>query len=174
MPPRNNKYVYGSTAEKIKQEQLQNPNLPDYRDGYDPYEQNSVLKSKKIARNNAKLKKRIMVNMFLIFSMCAVIMLRYAQISQMNYDNNKLSKEYTSIQNENTRLSLEIEKAMSLQSIRDIAENELSMHKPEKSQIVYISVPKKDVIIFAAKEEGFVFSLIKEIENGARKLLNIF
>ncbi len=172
MAGNNNRYVYGSAAEKIKHEQQYSP---DSRNDtyYDPYEQNSVLKSKKNARNNAKLKKKIMINMFLIFGMCAVIMLRYAQISQMNYDNNNLSKQYVAMQNENIRLSLEIEKAMSLQSIRDIAENKLNMHAPEKSQIVYISVPKEDITILATKNQPKLFGLVSDIQNSVEKFLSI-
>lgn len=168
------RYIYGSAAEKMKQEQQYDQDSSNYGGYYDPYEQNAVLKSKKVARNNAKLKKRIMIHIFLIFGMSAVIMLRYAQISQMNYDNNILSKQYLTLQNENTRLSLEIEKAMSLQSIRDIAENKLNMHAPEKSQVVYISVPKQDVTILAAKQESKLFVMIKGIGAGIQRFLNIF
>lgn len=170
----NNRYIYGSAAEKIKHEQQHNQDSANQSKYYDPYEQNAVLKSKKAARNNAKLKKKIMVNIFIVFGMCAVIMMRYAQISQMNYENNNLSKQYAAMQNENTRLSLEIEKAMSLQSIRDTAENKLNMHAPEKSQIVYISVPKQDVTILAEKQEPKLILMMKGIKAGIQKFLNIF
>lgn len=170
----NNRYIHGSAAEKIRHEQQINTDSVNQSNYYDPYEQNAVLKSKKVARNNAKLKKRIIVNIFLIFGMCAVIMTRYAQISQMNYDNNNLSKQYVALQNENIRLSLEIEKAMSLQSIRDIAEAKLDMHAPEKSQIVYISVPRQDVTILAEKQESKLILMAKELGAGIQKFLNIF
>lgn len=167
----NNKYVYGSAAEKIKHE---NPNISGNANNYyDPYEQNAVLKSKKLARNNAKLKKRIVVNIFLIFGMCAIIMMRYAQISQMNYDNNKLSKEYVTLQNDNARTGIEIEKAMDLNNIREVAEKNLNMHKPDKSQIVYISVPKKDVTILAAKQESKVITAVKDIGSSIKRFLNV-
>lgn len=169
----NNKYVYGSAAEKIRHDQKNTLNTTK-NSYYDPYEQNAVLKSKKTARNNAKLKKRIVVHIFLIFGMCAIIMARYAQISQLNYDNNNLSKEYTALQNENTRLSLEIEKAMSLQSIREIAENKLKMHAPDKSQIVYISVPKQDVIVLAEKKEPRLIVYAKDAADSIKRFLNIF
>ncbi len=170
MAGRDSKYIYGSAAEKIKHEQqLDAYSSAANREYYDPYEQNAVLKSKKLARNNARLKKRIMVNMFLVFGMCAVIMFRYAQISQMNYDNNNLSKQYSALQNENAQLTLDIEKARSLQSIREIAENRLNMHSPEKSQIVYISVPKQDVTILAAKQEGKLLEMVRDIGGGLKK-----
>lgn len=162
MASTNSKYIYGSAAEKLKNE------------AYDPYEENVVLKSKKIARNNAKIKTKIMLSIFLIFGMCAVIMFRYAQISQLNYDTNKLSKQYTELQNENKRLSIEIEKAMDLNGIREIAETKLKMHKPDKSQIVYINVPKEDMIILANKKESQFMIFVKDVENGIKKFLNVF
>ncbi len=168
----NSKYVYGSAAEKIKHV---SPDISNENSRYyDPYEENAVLKSKKIARNNAKLKKRIVVNIFLIFGMCAIIMLRYAQISQMNYDNNKLSKEYVALQNDNAREAIEILNAMDLNKIRDVAEKKLNMHKPDKSQIVYISVPKQDVTLLAAKEESKFIVIVKFVETSIKKFLNIF
>ncbi|MDF2987187.1 MAG: cell division protein FtsL [Eubacterium sp.] len=167
----NSKYVYGSAAEKIKHESPSISN--DNSRYYDPYEENAVLKSKKVARNNAKLKKRIVVHIFLIFGMCAIIMFRYAQISQMNYDNNQLSKEYVTLQNENARQSIEILNAMDLNKIRDVAEKRLNMHKPEKSQIVYINVPKQDVTLLAAKEESKVTVVVKYMETNIKKFLNI-
>ena len=162
MAAANSKYVYGSVAENIKNEV------------YDPYEENAVLKSKKVARSNAKLKAKIMFSIFLIFGLCAIIMFRYAQISQLNYDTNKLSQQYTALQNDNKRLSIEIEKAMDLNGIREIAENKLKMHKPDKTQIVYVNVPKEDMIILASKEKSGVTVVLNDVENSLKKFLNIF
>ncbi|WP_242855816.1 hypothetical protein [Ruminiclostridium josui] len=48
-----NDYVHGSLAEKIQ---------------YDPYEDNAILKSKKIARDNKRVKVRIISSIFSCFS----------------------------------------------------------------------------------------------------------
>jgi len=157
-----NKYVYGAIAENIE------------NDIYDPYEENVVLKSKKVARSNTKVKSKILFNIFIIFGMCAIIMFRYAQISQLNYDTNKLSKEYVAMQNENDLIVFEIDKAMGLESIREIAENNLNMHKPDKSQIVYVNVPMEDVTILASKEQSKVLVMFKYIENNIKKFINMF
>lgn len=157
-----NKYIYGSIAEKIN------------NDIYDPYEENAVLKSKKVARSNTKVKTKIIFNIFIIFGMCAIIMFRYAQISQLNYDTNKLSKEYVAIQNENALVVFEIDKAMGLESIREIAENNLNMHKPDKSQIVYVNVPREDVTILSSREHSKVSVMFKNVGNSIKKFLNIF
>jgi cell division protein FtsL len=160
----NNKYVYGSVAEEIKSENVV----------YDPYEENAVLKSKKIARSNAKLKTKILFSIFLIFGMCAIIMFRYAQITQLNYETSKLSSQYTTMHNENANISIEIKKAMSLINIREIAELKLKMHKPNKSQIVYVDVPKKDVIMLADKEDSKLSEIFNNVKNSLKSFLNIF
>ena len=153
-----NNYVYGSLAEKVN---------------YDPYEDNAILKSKKIARDNKKLKVRIILNINLVITMFIVVMIRYAQISKMNYESNVLKSEYTRIQNENQLLSIDIQNAMDLKNIRQIAETKLDMHKPDKSQIVYVSIPKKDVTITANKEQSKLTVLFNSISKGFNKFLNI-
>ena len=158
----NNKYVYGSVAENIKSEV------------YDPYEENTVLKSKKIARSNAKVKTKIVFIIFMIFSMCGIIMFRYAQISQLNYQSNQLTKQYTELQNENSNAALEINNAMSLSKIIDVAENKLGMHKPNKSQIIYVEVPTKDVTILASKEKSKIAETFENIGDGVKNFLNVF
>ncbi len=102
--------------------------------------------------------------------MFIVVMLRYAQISKLNYESNILKSEYTKIQNENQLLLIDIQNAMDLKNIRQIAETKLDMHKPDKSQIVYVSIPKKDVTITANKEQSKLTALF----NGMRKSINKF
>jgi len=159
---KNNKYVYGSVAENIK------------NDIYDPYEENAVLKSKKVARSNAKIKTKIIFYILIIFSMCAITMFKFAQISQLNYEGNELSKQYVAIQNENELLSIKIQNAKSLNNIREVAENSLHMHKPYKSQIIYVNVPKEDVTIIASKEQSKAEIVFKDVGNSIKKFLNMF
>ncbi len=162
MASTNNKYVYGSVAENID------------NDIYDPYEENVVLKSKKVARNNKKIKTKITFCILTIFSLCALTMFKYAQISQLSFDNNKLTKQYLEIQNNNQLLSIEIQNAKSLKNIREVAENNLHMHKPNKSQIIYVEVPKEDVTKTANKEESKLITFIGDAKAGFKELLSIF
>ncbi|HEX2925189.1 MAG TPA: cell division protein FtsL [Ruminiclostridium sp.] len=154
-----NEYVHGSLAEKVN---------------YDPYEENAILKSKRIARNNSRAKVKIVFNIILIFGMFIIVMMRYAQISQLSYDSNILKNQYTKLQSENQLLKIDIENAMDLKNIRQIAETKLDMHKPDKTQIVYVSVPKKDVTITAIKEKPKMLVLFKDIEGNLKKFLNMF
>lgn len=166
MAAEKSKYVYGSVAEAIE--------VNTGSEVYDPYKENPLLKSKKTARDNAKLKAKIMFNILIIFCICGLTMFRYAQVSQLNYENNKLEKEYDELIKQNELLTISIENARSLNNIREVAENRLQMHKPNKNQIIYVNVPKKDVTLPAKKKESDVILIVKGVENGIKKFLSIF
>ncbi len=126
-------YVYGSVAQELKQEQK-----------YDVYEENPVLKAKKRQKSYYKVKLKLASYVILIFAMCLIVAYRYALITEINYNIEKATKEYNYIKNKNVLLKVEIEKELDLNKIRQIAEEKLGMHKPNRYQIVYVSVPKSD------------------------------
>ncbi|MCX7710933.1 MAG: cell division protein FtsL [Clostridia bacterium] len=122
-------YVYGSTAEKLQ---------------YDVYEENKVLKAKKIHRSNSKEKAKMVWTILVVFAMCLAVMYRYAMITEMNYNVYKQSKVYNDLRNENSNIKVQIEKQLDLNNIREIAEKKLGMQKPDKHQRIYVKVPKYD------------------------------
>ena len=174
MAAENNKYIYGSVAEKVKSDIYGSAAEKAEINTYDPYEENAVLKSKKIARNNSKLKTKIIFYILIIFSMCAFTMFRYAQISQINIENHKLNKQYVEIQKENELLSIEIENARSLNNIREVAKHKLNMDKPSKSQIIYVNIPKEDVTMVASNEPSKAITMFKNAGDSIKRFLNIF
>lgn len=123
-------YVYGSTAEKIKY--------------YDVYEENKVLKEKRKQRNNHKLKVKLVLLILLAFAAGLTIMYRYAVITQLSYKVSNAYEQYNNLKNKNTKLKAEIESQIDLQKVKEYAENELGMQKPDKYQIVYVNIPSSD------------------------------
>lgn len=126
-------YVYGSTAPELK---------PELK--YDVYEENPVLKAKKKQKSYYKVKLRLAGYVLFIFVMCLVVAYRYALITEINYNIEKATREYNYIKNKNVLLKVEMEKELDLNKIKQIAEEKLGMHKPNKYQIVYVNVPKND------------------------------
>lgn len=122
-------YVYGSTAEKIK---------------YDVYEENKVLREKKRQRNNYKLKVKLVFSILLAFTAGLTIMYRYAVITQLNYKVNSAYEEYNNLKNKNVKLKAEIESQIDLQKVKEYAQSELGMQKPDKYQVVYVNIPSSD------------------------------
>lgn len=122
-------YVQGTAAEKIE---------------YNVYEENEVLKAKKQQKSNNKSKVKIVFTVLIAFACCLTLIFRYAQITEMNYKLLKINKQYNEIRNENSRLKVEIEKKLDLQTIKANAETRLGMQKPDRHQVVRVSIPKTD------------------------------
>lgn len=140
-------YIHGTAAKKIE---------------YDVYEENNVLKAKRKHKTNNKAKLKVLCNIFVVFVLIFLVIFRYAMITELNYNIDKSLKEYNTIKNENSILRVNIEKETDLYKIKEIAENKLGMHKPDKFQIVYVNVPKND------------FSVVSEEYSGSKKNNNLF
>jgi len=130
----NGNYIQGTAARKIE---------------YDVYEENKVLKQKKQAKSDNKVKFRYVLYTLAIFASCFLLVYRYAIITDLNYRINDTYKKYNELRNENSRMAVEIGKEMSLSKIKEIAENRLGMQKPDRYQMVQIRVPKTDFTVVA-------------------------
>ncbi len=133
--PKKNNYIYGTSAERIQY------------DTYDIYETNEILKEKKNQRLNRAIKVKYIILIIIGFTSICFISYRYATITNLNYELNKLTKQYENLKSENSKLKVAIEKNTDLSQIKEIAESKLGMQKPDKYQIVYIKVPKSDFTI---------------------------
>ncbi len=138
MIPKEKNYVYGTAAPKIE---------------YNVYEENKVLRAKKKQRANNKVKLKAVFTILVFFTAFFCIMSMYAQITEVNYNLNKLNRDYDKVKNDNIRMKLEMQKDLNLDRVREIAETRLNMQKPDKSQIVYVKVPKKDVTKIAGEDK---------------------
>ncbi|MDP4179783.1 MAG: cell division protein FtsL [Bacillota bacterium] len=156
------KYVYGTAAPKIE---------------YDVYENNKVLKAKKRDKRNNKVKLKAVFCILVFFVSFSCIIFMYAQITEMDYKINKATKEYNEQKNDNLRLSLELQKNLDLNRIREVAQTRLDMQKPDKHQIIYINVPKTDFTELADKDKENIkgdnfFTSILNIFSGLLNFLN--
>lgn len=161
MIPKEKNYVYGTAAPKIE---------------YDVYAENKVLKAKKKQRANNKVKLKAVLTIMVCFAAFFYIMLMYAQITEVNYNLNKLNRKYAEAKNENIRLKLEIESSLDLNTVKEIAETRLSMQKPDKSQIVYVKVPKSDVTKVAMENNSGIKGegVVSAVSNMFSKVIRLF
>lgn len=129
-------YIDGSAARKLEyQAEITK---------YDVYEENEVLKAKRQYKELRSQKIKFIFSLICVFAAGLFIMVRFAMITQLSYTINSHENKYNEIRNQNAILRFQIEKGTDLEKIRMIAEERLGMKKPDKSQIVYISVPKND------------------------------
>lgn len=132
-------YVQGSAARQLQ---------------YDVYEENSVLKAKKQYKNNRKVKLKMVLSILAVLFAALVVMYRFALITQLSYNINRNEEAYNKLRNDNSILKVEVETLTDLTEIKEIAETRLGMQKPDKSQVVYIKVPRNDFTVVMNPQEG--------------------
>jgi len=159
-------YIHGSVARQLETQHVH----------YDVYEENQVLKAKKRYRSHRKIKLRMVMAILAVFAAGLAVMCRYAIITKVSYEINKQEKIYNELKNENSMLKVQIETMTDLNEVKEIAENRLGMQMPDKSQIVYIKVPRNDYTVVMAentKPEKEQHTVVRFI-NKAFGLLKLF
>lgn len=132
-------YVQGSAARQLE---------------YDVYENNTVLKAKKRYKNNRKIKFKLVMSTLTVLIAGLVVMYRFAAITKISYSINQKQNQYTELRNENSLLKVQIETETNLADIKEAAESRLDMQTPDKSQIVYIKVPRNDYTVVVNDQDG--------------------
>lgn len=128
------KYVYGTLAEK-----LQNPQL----------EENINKKTVRKVKKAPKSKIKPLLTVFICFAISIIILYRYSIITEQSFGLNQEIRHYRELKKSNDALRLEIQSAIDLGNIEKTAKEKLGMQKPDRSQFVYVSVPKSDQVIVA-------------------------
>lgn len=152
-------YVQGSTARQLQ---------------YDVYEENTVLKAKKRYKNNRKVKFKLVISIILVLLAGLTVMYRFAAITQLSYDINKSVKMYNELRNENSMLKVQVETKMDLAEIKEIAETRLGMQKPDKSQVVYIKVPRDDYTVVMKTQDEAGGNILNVFINKVVALVRLF
>lgn len=155
-------YVQGSTAKQLR---------------YDVYENNTVLKAKKRYKNNRKIKLKLVLSILAVLIAGLTVMYRFTAITQLSYSINKSENLYNELRNENSILKVQIETETDLGEIKEIAETRLGMQKPDKSQIVYIKVPRNDyTVVMKTQDEavGNNGNILKVLINKLTGLVRLF
>ncbi len=128
----------------------------DYRGNSAPSEkidkQRIVLTEIKRKNEDKKIKRGIIINIVLIVALGLTVAFRYASVTQINYENHKLQKEYDQLSAQAENLQVDIESSMSIAEIANIAENRLGMHKPLSYQIRYVPIEILDQTEFKNAE----------------------
>jgi cell division protein FtsL len=107
------------------------------------------------ARNKVRRKYVLMV--FVLFVFAVALIYRYSLVIEINSGITRQARALAAIDTENSVLQKQIGMETDLEKIRLLAESRLNMHKPDKYQIVYIKVPKRDHALMevgAAEEES--------------------
>lgn len=107
-------------------------------------EKRSVITEITRKRERTVVKNRTCIKVIGLIVLGMVVALRFASITEINYRNQTLKKELNTAKSAVTEKQVEIESMMSVSEIAKIAEERLSMQKPQSYQIVKISVDPVD------------------------------
>lgn len=107
-------------------------------------EKKIILSEIKLKAQDSKIKKRIIAGITLLVALGVTVAIRYASVTQINYENHNLEQKHKELLAAAENLEVENESSMSIAEIAEKAEKELGMHKPLSYQIKYINVDSID------------------------------
>jgi len=99
------------------------------------------IKPKTKKAKKAKNKVRVFP-IVLVFSLSILMISRYAYIAEINFNINKMEKEYNELLKKNESLKVSLMSTINLQTLEQIAIEELNMQYPDPDQILYVSAVK--------------------------------
>jgi|GEM_PF-348097 len=130
-------YMYGSTAPKL-------PQVPE-RQQVHQSGKSRPRASKAAAPAYAHVPKAKMIFCIIALAIMGFIVLyRFSVLADMNAAMSRMNEEYNALRNENRLLRVEIETSIDLDKVKQVAETELGMHKPDRFQVIPVSVPKNN------------------------------
>lgn len=147
----NSRYQYETSPRKLQ---------PEYRPVKKKYPKKSTAKKavapkkasktqvKKQANNQLKVIGYVVIGFIILFA----ISYRNSVINEKFSEIKTLKSNLAAIQKENEQLEVNIENNLNLQTVEQSAKEMLGMQKLEKSQTVYINLPKQDYVEPATEE----------------------
>jgi len=131
-----NRYIYGSAA----------PQMPERQEEKQPIRK--VQPKKAVPAAAPKYahvpKGRLIFAILGMFLICFGILYRFSALAEMNYQMGVMTNEYNKLRDENRKLKVDIETSINLANVEKQAMEKLGMHKPDKFQLVTVSVPKNN------------------------------
>lgn len=119
-------------------------------------ESTETKKQKKLILSQAK-KIRLIMSLFLIGSICVVMITTTAYASQVKYNIFSINKEVKTLEGDVDNLNLQIERQCNLSVVENRALNELGMVYPSTDQIVFLDNTSENTknLASALKQEAF-------------------
>ena len=137
-------------------------------------EQASLARARSIrhalARQRLKLLSGIILTIFLVTGIFAAVVYRQAMILEMNFHNLSVERAIAQIDKENSQISESLAQQTNLDEIRRLAFEKLGFQDPARSQIVTVSIPNTDRVVFAGgtrtvtNDETYLAGVMNNIE----------
>jgi len=103
-----------------------------------------LLQEMQMRKIRNKVRRKYMLMIFVSFLFAVALIYRYSLVIEINDHILREKVTLGNIENENSLLQKQIGSETDLEKIRILAESRLGMQKPDKDQIYYIKVPRRD------------------------------
>lgn len=109
----------------------------------------AAIKQREKAQKREHLigKLKLFASISVVFAGTIILMISYAEVSEMRYRISNLKEERSQLESQNVALEAEITEQISLSYVETEATTRLGMSEPQSYQIVYIDVPKENYTV---------------------------
>lgn len=108
--------------------------------------QTTVKENKKTAKVIKKNKNGEKLLIVVLAALAFMMLVRGVAITKRHDEISAKKAELEKLQTTNQKMQIEIDSALNLKNVEEIAVNELNMSRPEKHQTVYIKIAQDDVV----------------------------
>jgi cell division protein FtsL len=116
--------------------------------------QGLLFREIQMRKERNKVRRRYVLMIIVAFLFSVALIFRYSFVIEINEQILRDKSTLTKLENENSLAQKQIAGETDLEKVRLIAESKLDMQKPDRDQIVYIRVPKKDhALVASAKRQ---------------------
>ena len=138
-----------------------------------------MVKKMEIETRNEKNiigKLKAVIWLMLVFTALFLIIYRYGEMIDLNYDINAMKNEYREEVAINSSLYAKLDENANIDEIKYIAETRLDMNKPRADQIIYVSTKMTDDHNSQRKDNMYSRSLIvfNRVKNTFDNIMKIF
>lgn len=129
-------------------------------------------------KNEKKIfnKMKAVILLMLVFTALFVIIYRYGEMINLNYDITSMNNELREKTALNSSLYAELDRACNINDIRITAETKLDMNKPRTDQHVYIDLNLNDEYASQEKEDFYskIQVLFDKVKYTVENVIDIF
>lgn len=119
---------------------------------------------------------KAVILLILVFTALFIIIYRYGEMINLNYDITSLNNELREKTAINSSLYAELDKTYNINDIKTVAETKLDMNKPRTDQQIYIYLNMSDEYESQEKEDFYsnTQALLEKIKYTVKNVIDIF
>ncbi|HPB16268.1 MAG: hypothetical protein WC554_00685 [Clostridia bacterium] len=119
---------------------------------------------------------KAVILLMLVFTALFIIIYRYGEMINLNYDITSLNNELREKTAINSSLYAELDKTYNINDIKTVAETKLDMNKPRTDQQIYIYLNMSDEYESQEKEDFYsnTQALFEKIKYTVKNVIDIF